>query len=56
MKIRLFHFSLVASLLLGLAWTANAQAIKGSLVGTISDSSGAVAANASVTITETHAQ
>ncbi len=53
MKICIFRFYLAASLLLSLAFTANAQAVKGSLVGTITDSSGAVAASATVTITET---
>ncbi len=44
---------LVLCLLLGLTNFISAQAVKGSMLGTISDSSGAVAANATVTITET---
>jgi uncharacterized protein YfaS (alpha-2-macroglobulin family) len=53
MLTRLFHLLISAGLLLTLAGLASAQAIKGSLLGNISDSSGAAAAGATVTLTET---
>jgi hypothetical protein len=48
-----FILSLCLSLTLGGALAGYAQAVKGSLLGTINDSSGAAAAGATVTITET---
>lgn len=50
---KLFRLSALACFLLTLSGLAQAQAITGSLLGTITDSSGAVASGASVTITET---
>ena len=50
---KLFRFSGVPTALLLLVVISHAQAVKGSLLGTITDSSGAVAAGATVTITET---
>src|SRR5581483_5438610 len=43
----------LAASLLGAAGVARAQAVKGSLLGTVTDSNGAAAAGATVTITET---
>ncbi len=43
----------IVALLLSVAINANAQAIKGSMLGTITDSSDAAVVNAAVTITET---
>lgn len=50
---KLFRFCAVACFLFSFTSLAQAQAITGSLLGAITDSSGAVASGASVTITET---
>src|SRR5262249_32431772 len=52
-KLTQFILALCLSLSLGGLMTSSAQAVKGSLLGTINDSSGAAAAGATVTITET---
>ena len=51
MKIK--HLAMVFCLLISASGIGLAQAVKGTLLGTITDSSGATAANAAVTITET---
>src|SRR5215475_6447212 len=48
-----FFLAICLSLSLGGLWISSAQAVKGSLLGTVNDSSGAAAAGATVTITET---
>ena len=53
MNIKRINFIVALCLLFVLTSFVSAQAVKGSLLGSISDSSGAVAANATVTITET---
>ncbi|MFN7948105.1 MAG: TonB-dependent receptor [Blastocatellia bacterium] len=53
MRLRFSQMIVTGALLLWLAGTGAAQAIKGTLLGNVTDSSGAAAASASVTITET---
>jgi carboxypeptidase family protein len=55
--IRLWHFTiavLLGAILFGLSAPARGQAVNATLLGTVTDSSGAAAANVKVTVTETN--